>query len=170
MTAHATTVSPTTSTSSPCAVRDVSHGVGLFATRDIAAGSAILEISGRVQNTPTRYSIQFADGQHVEADGALPDHEMRTRHPWRFLNHCCDPNARIDGRTLRAIHAIRAGEQITFDYNTTELDMAEPFRCLCGARECIGEVRGFAHLDANAKHARVARLAPHLRARVDAAS
>lgn len=150
-----------------CTVRDVAHGVGLFATRDIAEASTILAVEGRLQPYPTRYSIQIDAALHVDADASLPDHEMRVRHPWRFLNHSCEPNAAVDGRRLVALRAIGAGEQITFDYTTTEADMAEPFDCGCGARGCLGHVRGFLHLAGTAKRARAHRLAPHLRSHLD---
>ena len=163
MSAIAAAPAPTT-TPTPCAVRDVEHGVGLFAARPIEAGATILEIRGTLQGHATRYSIQLDAGLHIEADAALPDHEMRLRHPWRFLNHCCDPNARVEGRTLVARRAIRADEQITFDYTTTEASMAEPFACLCGASGCVGSVQGFLHLHEAQQAARRTRLAPHLRA------
>ncbi len=145
------------------AVLDLDYGVGLFATRDIARGSRIFTISGRLQSSPTRYSIQLDESVHIEADDALPDEEMRRRHPWRFLNHSCDPNARIQGRSLLARRAIAAGEQIRFDYTTTEAHMAEPFRCRCASDRCVGEVRGFAHLSPEEQSARASRLAPHLK-------
>lgn len=164
-----TTTQPTlsdTARTPACAVRDVPHGVGLFATRDISAGSTILSIEGRAQGHATRYSIQIDAVTHIDAEAVLPDHEMRARYPWRFLNHSCEPNARVEGRSLRAIRPIATGEQITFDYTTTEADMSTPFDCLCGASCCIGLVRGFNHLPEAARRARLDRLAPHLRAQV----
>jgi len=158
--AHATTVPhrPTYT------VGETTHGAALFATRDIAAGTTILHIEGRLQQHPTRYSIQLGDAEHIEADGSLPDDEMRVRHPWRFLNHSCDPNACVEGRMLLALRPIACGEQITFDYTTTEASMAEPFACLCGASGCVGSVQGFLHLHEAQQAARRTRLAPHLRA------
>lgn len=148
----------------PCVVGETTHGAALFATRDIAAGTTVLLIEGRLQPHPTRFSIQLDDGVHIEADGALPDAEMRLRHPWRFLNHSCDPNARVEARSLVALRPIACGEQITFDYTTTEASMAEPFACLCGASACVGSVQGFLHLSEAQQSARRAMLAPHLRA------
>lgn len=143
-------------------VRDTPQGAALYATRDLARGERILTISGRVQKQPTRYSIQIDAGRHVEADGDLPDEEMRLRHPWRFLNHSCDPVARIEGDALYARNAIRAGEEITFDYTTTEADMAEPFQCRCGSPRCVGQVQGFMHLAPREQQARRTHLAPHI--------
>jgi hypothetical protein len=56
--------------------------------------------------------------------------------------------------------AIAHGEQITFDYTTTELDMAERFLCLCGTSGCDGLVRGYAHLSPAAQRARAGRIPP----------
>lgn len=152
-----------TAHSFPCTVRETVTGVGVFATRDIQSGARILDINGELQGHPTRYSIQIDQGKHIECHESLPADEMRARYPWRFLNHCCEPNASISGRTLVARHAIRAGEQVTFDYTTTEASMAEPFECRCGAAACIGRVQGFLALSADAQRARAAFVAPHLK-------
>jgi SET domain-containing protein len=139
------------------------HGAGVFATREIASGERIMTIDGRTQPKPTRYSIQLDHGVHIEASATLPDAEMRMRHPWRFLNHSCDPNARVQDQSLLACRPIHAGEQVTFDYTTTEADMAEPFACVCGTPACVGTVRGFNHLSSADRRARATRLAPHLK-------
>jgi hypothetical protein len=71
----------------------------------------------------------------------------------------------VDGRRLVALRELAAGEELTFDYNATEWDLAEPFRCSCGA--CGGSiVRGFAHLDDRARALRRGRTAGHLVERV----
>ena len=154
---------PATFQSFPCTVRETSTGVGVFATRDIAQGERILHIDGTIQPSPTRYSIQVSAGEHIECHDALPTEEMRTRYPWRFLNHCCEPNASIAGRALVARRVIRGGEQVTFDYTTTEAQMAEPFACRCGAARCLGHVGGFLALSSAQQSERAAVVAPHLK-------
>lgn len=60
------------------------------------------------------------------------------------LNHSCDPNVLIDAQKmeLQAIRDIQSGEELTFFYPSTEWDMAEPFACMCGAANCLGEISG----------------------------
>jgi SET domain len=142
----------------------------LQALVSIPAGQTILAIDGVVTDRPSRGSIQIDDLAHVEVPGGQDLETTMDRHPWRFLNHCCVPNAAIDGRTLIAVTAIAAGEQVTFDYNTTEYEMASPFACACGAPACLGEIRGFRFLTAAQRQQRLARLAPHLRRRLAEAS
>lgn len=112
------------------------------ATQPIAAGVEILHLDGRETDTPTRYSVQIGPGLHLDPfDLLVPEEQVRWR-PWMFLNHHCEPNAVIEGRSLRALRDIAAGEGVTFDYNTTEWEMAEPFACHCGSARCVGVVRG----------------------------
>jgi hypothetical protein len=62
------------------------------------------------------------------------------------MNHSCDPNAAMNGRNLVAVRAVLPGEEIAFDYNTNEYEMATPFLCRCGSPACAGLIRGFKYL------------------------
>ena len=79
------------------------------------------------------------------------------------MNHACEPNAAIRGRGVAAIRPISAGEEVTFDYNTTEYDMAAPFACRCGSQRCRGQIRGFKHLPSGEREKLRPALAGHLR-------
>lgn len=142
------------------ALRDGVHSV--IATEPIEPGSTILEIRGVFVDRPSKYSVQVAERLHVElpgVEGLAPDPE---RHPWRYLNHSCDPNAAMVGLTLVALRPIALWEEITFDYNTTEFEMSTPFTCQCG--HCGGTlIRGFKHLTDDQKRTLEPRLADHLR-------
>lgn len=135
----------------------------LLAARPFAPGEAILTIDGVVAAVPSRHSLQVGVDMHVEMPAATATVDQLDRYAWRFLNHACDPNAVIVGRELRAARAIAAWEEVTFDYTTTEFDMAEPFVCRCGADGCLGEVRGFAHLTPGQRARIASRAAPHVR-------
>lgn len=73
----------------------------------------------------------------------------------RFCNHSCSPNAYADkwvvGDRLRmgifAKTAIRAGEEITFDYNVDRYG-AQLQPCYCGLSNCLGSMRGKTQTDA----------------------
>ena len=65
--------------------------------------------------------------------------------------------------TLVAIREIAAGEKLTFNYLTTEWDMAEPFACQCGAPDCFKDIAGFRHLPLNRRISLEPLLTPFLR-------
>ena len=136
----------------------------LVAARDFIAGDSMLYIHGPVTRTPNKYSVQVDVGLHVDVppDEALNAHPER--YAWRFLNHSCAPNGWIRGRELIALAPVRAGEELTFDYNTTEYAMACPFDCWCAARPERHRVQGYKYLDAAGRAALDTYLAPHLRA------
>ncbi len=134
----------------------------LVAIAPIAVGTVLFSITGRETPTPTRYSLQVGATLHLDQDCARSKDEVVQCYFWRYMNHHCQPTVDIHDRAVRARRTIQVGEAITFDYNTTELDMAEPFACHCGSPECLGIVRGARHLSP-AQRRRVAdQLSPWL--------
>ena len=102
------------------------HAVALD---DFDAGSVILALDGIASSLATRHTIQLGMSEHLQVpEGTSPAHGI-VRYPWQFLNHSCRPNARVRGRELIALRAIKALEEVSFDYETTEWAMAEPFAC-----------------------------------------
>ena len=130
----------------------------LIALGPVAAGTRLFAIIGRESPAPTRYSVQVGAALHLDQDCAHDITDVVHRFFWRYLDHACDPTAVIRDRELIAIRDIAPGDSVTFNYNTTEYDMAEPFRCHCGSAQCVGMVRGARHLSARQR----ARLAPWL--------
>lgn len=136
-----------------CRVRvtDLGRELALVAAVDIAAGGAILFLDGDLFDRPTRFSVQVGVDRHVDAPRNVDPRGRANRYVWRFLNHSCRPNAVLHERMLVANRAIAAGEQVSFDYESNEWDMAEPFACGCREASCRGWIRGFRHLSDEAR-------------------
>ncbi len=136
------------------------HGNGVFATKKIKKGEAIIEYKGKLIT-------------HAEAD-ALHHGDIDTGHTFlftlnehwiinankkgnaaRWINHSCTPNAiafvhehksgdpRKDKVIIEALRKIEAGEEITYDYGfefdvpyTKEL--LSIWGCRCGSPKCTG--------------------------------
>lgn len=134
---------------------------GLVAATHVAAGKVLLELRGVLRPSPSRYSLQLSEDVHLDVGEGLPPEQQR----WMYLNHSCDPNAAVDveTRTLVALRDLQPGEEITFDYDTTEWAMAEPFVCGCGSAGCRRWVAGFRALDPHRKEVLLPQAAPHIR-------
>ena len=120
-------------------------GVGghhrVVAARAFAPGELVLRFVGVVTVRASRYSVQLSPGRHLLPPPDLATDDAAADYLWRYLNHSCRPNAAVQGRTLVASRPIARGDEIAFDYETTEDAMADPFRCACGG--CGGRwVRG----------------------------
>jgi hypothetical protein len=109
-------------------------GHGLIAGQSLKAGDAVITLEGAFVDSPTRYTIQFGPDRHLQPTDQL----------WAFLNHSCDPNLRVDieRKAMVATSNIQEGEALTFNYLTTEWEMAEPFQCQCGSSNCHGTIAG----------------------------
>ena len=143
-------------------VRDVGGYKGVFAREGLEAG-AVIRLQGIVSGVPSRHSLQLDKERHLVLPDAA-DAADRPEYFWKYLNHSCRPNGHIDtrGPSFRALRRIARGEECTFNYLTTEYEMAEPFECRCGAADCFGVIGGYARLGAEGKERLSAHAAAHL--------
>jgi SET domain-containing protein len=123
---------------------------GLFARRDIFAGSVIFHMKGRVSRRPNKYSIQLSWDKHLDFPTVRkPNDDLD--YAWQYLNHSCEPNSYVNATEycFCALRNIRKGEEITFNYLTTEYELATPFPCGCGSVKCYGFIGGYKFLTAD---------------------
>lgn len=140
---------------------------GIVAVTAIPPGEVAIQVKGVTTTQPSRYSIQVGEHEHVDLPEVVDPARSAQEYPWQFMNHSCDPNARLVGRAFIAVRPIEIGDEITFDYNTTEYDMASPFDCRCGATGCRGRrIAGFRHLGPKQRRALLPFLTDALRARL----
>ncbi len=115
------------------AVRTENKTRSLIARQDFVRGDVIYNIpSEKLFDKPNRFTVQMDRHLHTEV-GKLS-----------ALNHSCDPNVILDMDRMLVIAArdIKADEELTFFYPSTEWEMDAPFICLCGASSCIHVVAG----------------------------
>ena len=104
----------------------------VIAARSFFPRDRILRLDGVVTETRSRHSLQLSPGRHLVPPPDLGVDDDDTRYVWRYLNHSCAPNAIVQGRDVIACRPIWLGDEITFDYTTTEDTLAAPFHCGCG--------------------------------------
>ena len=128
------------------AVRQGTHGRGVFTEEPIAAATKIIRFTGPIlrhaETTAHTLALQVGPDQYIGASGGLDD----------FINHSCAPNAgfKIEGTIadLYAIRDIAAGEEILFDYSTTLDEDDFTMACQCGRPSCrkiIGDGKYLPH-------------------------
>ncbi|XP_022800916.1 histone-lysine N-methyltransferase, H3 lysine-36 specific-like [Stylophora pistillata] len=139
------------------------------ANEDIKEGSFLTDLWGKVSETATRYTVQVGKNKHVEPEGVI-----------KYMNHSCDRKATFIYKRRKDVNPfsgksqevfwfmvaacdIKKGEDITFDYNVTEYEVAERFRCNCGAVKCLGEIKGFKFLTPEQQKSRESELSPVLK-------
>lgn len=127
-----------------------SSGSGVFTLRSTKKGEPLLLFSGPIldreqhrlalQQSDVDWYLQISPHEFLGPSGGLDD----------FVNHSCTPNCGVlfaDGSIcLVALQDIDAGEQLTFDYATTQNDYPNRFRCVCGSDACRGEIGNFDEL------------------------
>ncbi|KAK3714266.1 hypothetical protein LTR37_007852 [Vermiconidia calcicola] len=113
----------------------------LISLVDREPGSLLTPIAGSVRTDSRAYtSVQISESADIELNSDLV-----------FANHSCSPSVIFDMENFEvrvvAHRALRAGEEVTFFYPSTEWEMQQPFECRCGSQKCLGLVRGAKFMD-----------------------
>ena len=136
-----------------CIGPSIIHRNGLFAVDNIKPGEIVIEYVGEmITNKIADYrEIEynergFGDCYMFRFDADNIIDATKYGNLARFINHCCEPNCKaqcneINGKKhilLLAKRYIKAGEEITYDYNF-EVE-SEKIQCRCGAKNCRGRL------------------------------
>jgi|AP95_1055475.scaffolds.fasta_scaffold131273_1 hypothetical protein len=102
---------------------DIENTKGVITTIDVDKDSVVYEFKGTYILEPTRTSIQVDSNNHVEDELG------------QYVNHNCNPNIKVvkedEMIKLISIKNIKKDTEITFDYNSTEYKLSNPFECNC---------------------------------------
>lgn len=94
---------------------NILNGQGLFSTKTYLKSEIIYTLNGETYNKPTKYTIHIGNNIHI-----LDDYG-------RYMNHSFNPTTYIDKYNVIALIDINNGDELTFDYNQSEMSMATPF-------------------------------------------
>lgn len=125
----------------------------IVATENLKKNTIVFLYEDEATEKRTRTSIQVSIDKHIEPGefGA-------------YANHSCSPNSQVisnyDESTNKAevlmltIKPVAKGEEITFDYATTETTVTPELLnkpCLCKSQTCRHKITGFSELSLKAK-------------------
>jgi uncharacterized protein len=145
-------------------------GWTLVAKEPLEKGHHILTWGGVILTTAQLDSIpEFARDRAIQIEDDLHLCSGMVDDLADCANHSCDANAGISGQiSLVALRPIAAGEEICFDYGTSDGHPDFHMKCYCGAANCRGAVTGN-DWKAPALQARYAgHFMPYIQRRIDA--
>ena len=119
-------------------------GHGSFAVRPIPAGTFVVCFGG----TPLSFEEFSSHNADRRSRSIQVDHDLvilgpPEREPGDSINHSCDPNlGLVAAIRLVARRDIAVGEELTYDYATSDSVPYDEFDCACASPTCRGTVRG----------------------------
>ncbi len=148
-------------------VETTDKGKSIIADENIKKGDSIFSFIGVALplDKVSYKSLQITDDLCIESTEGFDNN----------LNHSCNPNCYIkfdeqnpNQPVLVALRDIEKGEELSFDYNTTDYNLKDPrctdnFHCHCNAPNCLGEIKGYKYLTPEQKSKISPYLAPYLR-------
>jgi len=125
------------------------RGKGVYAEKRIDPGEVVWDYAGAekwIMDVPSRlwrYCFQVDYDRYVVPEKGSAG--------W-FLNHSCEPNCVIMGRTkIVALRRIEPNEEVTFDYSTNVGWEGFSMECKCGKEVCRKIVRSYGFLSEELK-------------------
>jgi len=132
------------------------HGTGIFAAKDIPAGTKIIRYVGRKiskEESDDVFDHQFEKYQeNPDEEGGVYIFELNKKYDIdgnvsyntaRFINHSCDPNCESENTGnhiwIVALRDIKQGEELTYNYGYN-VESYEDHPCRCGSENCVGYI------------------------------
>ena len=150
-------------------VRLTPSGRGVFAVEPIEEGETVAiyggaaipgEILRSLSSDQQQRALQVADDVYL-----FTERDAGVGH---LVNHSCEPTCRMAGEiTLVAARRIEAGEEITYDYATTDSTPYDEFECVCGTPSCRGKITGEDWMDPELQRRYRGWFSPYLQRRID---
>jgi hypothetical protein len=91
------------------------NSLGLFVKNNVLTNKIVFTLKGEILPKPTRESIHIGDNKHIHDEYG------------KFINHSFTPNIYMDGPHVTSLMDIQAGDELVFNYNDSEINMAAPF-------------------------------------------
>lgn len=149
-------------------LRSSQGGLGVFVHEWVPQGTRILEFTGKrlgrgaveralARNYPDGF-LQVNENEFIGTSGRMDD----------YVNHSCNPNCGLEFNEghiyLKAIKDISFGNEIAFDYATSQSDFPFRFICHCGDHGCRHEISDFSQLPDSRKSFYISKgvVAPYL--------
>jgi SET domain-containing protein len=119
------------------------HGKGCFATMDFRAWRKIAEYTGeKITNAEANRRARRQKLRICAINNRWSLDGSRGGNGTHYINHSCAPNAFMkvlyNHILFIALRNIRAGEEITIDYESTL--HSDKKRCVCGSPTCRGTI------------------------------
>lgn len=130
------------------------HNTGMFATRNIPEGTAIIEYFGEriSKKESNKRCLEWEEKARKKGEGLVYIFDLNSKwdldgniedNPAKFINHSCQENCEAvnddDRIWIYSKKDIKKGEELSFDYGyNLEHFMDHP--CRCGAVNCCGYI------------------------------
>jgi hypothetical protein len=88
---------------------------GLYATKKYIENEIIYTLTGKIYDYPTRETIHIGNNKHIYDEYG------------KFINHSFTPTVKINNINIIALRNININDEITFNYNENEINMAAQF-------------------------------------------
>jgi hypothetical protein len=147
-------------------------GCGVFAVEPITAGDVVAGFGGTCLTGAQFAALPAARQRHsVQIEDDLFMAGAEDTEAADCINHSCEPNCAMSGNVvLVALRDIAVGEELTYDYSTSDGSPYDEFDCTCGTPSCRGRITGHDWMNPELQQRYRGWFSPYLARRIAALS
>ncbi len=118
-------------------VKSKIQGKGIISAVELKKGDFVGFVKGPIKH---KHNKGKKDSEaNPDWVGFKKDYWIDPLPPFKYINHSCEPNCGIKGtKSVYAIKNIKIGDELTFDYSISEIDLEWEldYICKCGSKSC----------------------------------
>jgi SET domain-containing protein len=115
-------------------IKESKFGKGLFAKRNIQAGTILCQATGKEMSFDETVRLKDKESYTLQTDF---DKYIYCEPPFLYSNHSCSPNCGLNSQLeLFALKDIKEGKELFWDYSTSMLERHWTMPCSCGEKNC----------------------------------
>jgi hypothetical protein len=94
---------------------NINGNMCLFSNKKYNKNEIIHKLTGFISKKPSKISIEISKNEHITDEFG------------QYMNHSFSPNCKIENGCIISLDNINKNEELTFNYNDNETNMACPF-------------------------------------------
>lgn len=122
-------------------VQDINGEKKIIAKNRIAKGTELCKFSGKLISYDETLTLKDKESFALQIE---KDVYVYLDEPYRYFNHCCEPNCGLTpGLELITLYDIPGNEELRYDYSTTMLEHHWSMKCKCHKPSCRHVITDF---------------------------
>ena len=122
------------------------QGNGVFSQKIFKKGEKVFKFSDKIIKIKHQPGCNCSICHRcIQVGKSIWLYPKRGSYGWN-INHSCNPNCGIKGKSIVAMKKIKSNEEITIDYSTSTCDAGWKLNCGCKSKNCRKIIRSIQFL------------------------
>jgi len=123
--------------------KNIIHGRGLVTSAEISCGEVVWRPNPEYPNidgAQLQLLYRHSNNEYRYSQVGIDEFARNSTRAWN-INHAYTPNCKISKGKLITLRSLKAGEEVSYDYGMTEVNLPFEICCQCRSETCESSSR-----------------------------